>query len=224
MTVILAFVQPVKSWLLERCPTPSTAPNVTLGRFRLTWQRVDEVGVPSDPGIFSELQLIMLGMLAMLLIERAARSLAAPKPPPANDDSHPAQHILQLRTELADSQARETQLAAQLSEAQQNIESLEADLRLHQTDKIARAAIHMMRKDLSRMGRSLRVWAKTVAEMKLEREQAEAAAAQAKLEEEKRLEAQKRKALDDLATQNMLLSSSLSKPSLTKELSFPRMV
>lgn len=217
----------LQSWLLQRCPTPAPAHNLMeLGRFRFSWHRVGEdIELPAGTGLFSEAQLIMLGIIVALVIERMARLLTCATPSSTSSvTNHLVDEIATVRTDLLDARVREAQLAAQLSEANQRITDLEVDLRLHETDKMARAAIHIMRKDVSRMGSSLRIWRDAVVERKERRALEELAAAEAKEAEERRLAKQKRKALDDLATHNMLLSSSLGGARLGKSASHPKII
>jgi 5-bromo-4-chloroindolyl phosphate hydrolysis protein len=222
------------SWLLEPCPTPAPAPNLMeIGRYRLSWHRIDkDIDLPVGPGLLSEAQLLMLGMIIALVIERTVRLLMKATPGVVSSRVNPLldeiaavrAELSDLHIELSDARVREAQLAAQLSEANQRIADLEADLRLHETDKMARAAIHIMRKNVSRMGSSLRTWRDVVVEGKAMRAFEEQAAAKAREAEEKRLALQKRKALDDLATHYMLLSSSLAVSRPSRAQSHPKMI
>lgn len=215
--------------LLEPCPSPAPGPHMLeLGKYRLTWHRIGE-DIPAGPALLSRAQLVvllvMLGMVIALVIERLVRLVTRATPGVTSTVPNPLLgEITAARIELSDARAREAQLAAQLSEANQRIADLEVDLRLHETDKMARAAIHMMRKDVSRMGSSLRIWRDVVVEGRERRAVAERAAEEAREAEERRLASQKRKALEDLATHNMLLSSSLGAASLRKAASHPTLL
>jgi len=219
---VLLAAAPGASWLLEPCPEPAAAPNMTFGRLRFSWLANDVV-VP--PGIaLSELQLMLIGCFAAMVLERLGR-LLTPRKTSLDVDQVPGltMELAAAQAQLADAGVREAQLVAQLAEANMGIENLEADVKLHQTDKMARAAIHRMRKDMTRSRRSFSIWAELVVEARAARETLAALAAVAKLADEDRLAKQKRKALDDLATQQMLLSANVSSLAFTKRSSNPNL-
>lgn len=146
----------------------------------------------------------MIGVLATLVLELIGRMLAGS---PQVAESKDAAAELSLRAEVADAQYANESLAAQLAEAQAKVSELEVEIELHETEKMARAAIHAMRKNLTLMRRSINTWSEAVEEARAEKASKAVNEEAAKVALGEKIATQKRKALDDLATRNMLLST-----------------